>query len=273
MALLLKCPVCGMPLERDENSFYCENRHCYDCAKSGYVNLLQSNTSSEKRHGDDKLMLISRRNFLEKGYFSILCKAIVSEIADCSFGSIDLCDVGCGEGWYLEQIINSPLISGKSLSAYALDISKSACEMTAKRLKTVTAVVAGMNRLPFSDGSLNVITSIFAPLDYNESARVLKNDGVIIKAIPLQKHLMSLKEKVYDKAYENKVELSCPDGFIMSDYKEIKSTAVLGNNELTDLFKMTPYYYKTSRREQEKLLNTEKLEVQFEFGIIKYSVR
>lgn len=34
------CPVCGKALRPDAGSYRCENRHCFDRAKSGYVNLL-----------------------------------------------------------------------------------------------------------------------------------------------------------------------------------------------------------------------------------------
>ena len=37
---LFICPVCGKPLEQQEKSYCCSNRHNFDRAKSGYVNLL-----------------------------------------------------------------------------------------------------------------------------------------------------------------------------------------------------------------------------------------
>jgi len=43
----------------------CENRHCFDIAKSGYVNLILSNKSL---HGDDKEMITARRTFLNSRY-------------------------------------------------------------------------------------------------------------------------------------------------------------------------------------------------------------
>ena len=49
MSSLFICPKCGEALERQGSSFYCGNRHCFDIARQGYVNLLQSNQSSEKQ--------------------------------------------------------------------------------------------------------------------------------------------------------------------------------------------------------------------------------
>ena len=47
----LICPVCGVPLRREEKICRCENRHCFDLARSGYVNLLPPSPAG-KRHGD-----------------------------------------------------------------------------------------------------------------------------------------------------------------------------------------------------------------------------
>ena len=62
----LCCPVCGGELVGNERSYCCEKGHSYDVAKQNYVNLLMSNKSSSKRHGDDKLMVKARKDFLER---------------------------------------------------------------------------------------------------------------------------------------------------------------------------------------------------------------
>ena len=63
------CPVCKKELVSNGKSFICENGHCFDISKFGYVNLLMSSKSSAKRHGDDRLMVRARRDFLDKGYY------------------------------------------------------------------------------------------------------------------------------------------------------------------------------------------------------------
>ena len=40
--------------------------------------------------------------------------------------------------------------------------------------------------------------------------------------------------------------------------------------EIRDLFMMTPYFYKTSREDQEKLLNIPRLSTETEFGVDVY---
>ena len=75
---LFSCPVCGTPLYKEVGQYKCINNHTFDISRQGYVNLLMSMTSKNKRHGDDKLMVKSRRDFLGNGYYSKLSKEICS---------------------------------------------------------------------------------------------------------------------------------------------------------------------------------------------------
>ena len=71
------CPICAKELVRKEKSFLCENSHCFDISKYGYVNLLT--TGGKKGHGDDKLMVNARHDFLNKGYYEHLREAVCHE--------------------------------------------------------------------------------------------------------------------------------------------------------------------------------------------------
>ena len=68
---ILKCPVCGGGLmhSADGKKPICINRHCFDIARKGYVNLLMR---AGGRHGDDKTMLEARRDFYQ-GALSAHC--------------------------------------------------------------------------------------------------------------------------------------------------------------------------------------------------------
>lgn len=65
--------------------------------------------------------------------------------------------------------------------------------------------MASIYKLPVGDGECDEIVNIFAPACPQEFSRVLKKDGVFVKAIPLEKHLWELKSAVYDAPYENEV--------------------------------------------------------------------
>ena len=77
----LTCPVCGGVLHREERSLRCGAGHCYDIARQGYVNLLRSNQSKSKRHGDDKRMVAARTAFLDAGYYAPLRDAVAAAAA------------------------------------------------------------------------------------------------------------------------------------------------------------------------------------------------
>ena len=85
-----------------------------------------------------------------------------------------------------------------------MDISKYALGKAPKNCG-VERAVASIYKLPVGDGECDEIVNIFAPACPQEFSRVLKKDGVFVKAIPLEKHLWELKSAVYDAPYENEV--------------------------------------------------------------------
>ena len=93
------CPVCREKLVLSGKSYICKNRHNFDVSSSGYVNLL---TGSGKNHGDDTDMILCRRRFLNRGYYSPLCGLVVEKCREASPDA--LLDIGCGEGYYTKNI-------------------------------------------------------------------------------------------------------------------------------------------------------------------------
>ena len=258
------CPVCGCGLTRAERTLKCENGHCFDLAKQGYVNLLQSQKSSVKRHGDDKLMVRSRFDFLNKGYYGRLAEIIVSKISSIAFPGMKLADLGCGECYYTSIIAES----FPEITVGGIDISKEALIAGSKRNRNISLAVASTFALPISDGFCDAVVSVFAPYSSEEVFRVLRKGGHFVRVYPLEKHLMGLKSLIYEKPYLNEVDLSVPAGFKISDRDELKYDIHIDSNEdIFALFTMTPYYYKTGRSDQEKLKKTNFLNSEIEFGI------
>lgn len=261
------CPVCNSVLYEQESKYSCENNHCFDKAKQGYVNLLMSQQSSQKRHGDDKLMVRSRRDFLEKGYYSDLCDEICSVINKIKSDDSILFDIGCGEGYYTTNIKSKCDLH----TVYGIDISKNALQYAAKLDKSIKYAVASAFLLPFASKSADILLNIFAPCAYEEFDRVLKDDGFLIKAVPLSEHLWELKKSIYNEPYKNKPEIKNDKLFVMTDSKELKYNITLKSSEdIYNLFTMTPYYYKTSKEDLEKLLKLETLTTTVHFAIEIY---
>ncbi len=265
------CPVCGELLADDGKTYRCNKNHCFDKAKQGYVNLLRSQTSSKKRHGDDSLMVKARQEFLEKGFYNDLCGELIKSVNRFAKDETTLIDLGCGECWYTAQIYNSLKENGKKPCVFGIDISKQALIAGSKRCKELRLAVASTAEIPMPSESCDVVVCVFAPYSEDEVHRVLKKGGVFIKAFPLENHLLGLKSAIYDKPYKNEVNEEIPDGFERADFIKTQNTITLETNEdIINLFKMTPYYYKTGRADQMKLEKLSFLETQTEFGIVVY---
>ena len=233
--------------------------------------MLQSQKSSAKRHGDDKLMVKTRTEFLEKGYYNNL-RDRIGELAHKYTGkTVNVLDVGCGECFYTRYVADYLENSGKKVTVCGIDISKSALTAAAARRKDFSLRVGSIYRLPLADNSRDLILNIFAPHSEKEFRRVLKPGGVYIRAIPLENHLMGLKKAIYDTPYPNKVLDFALEGFKIGEVRELKTKIFLDNRQdMDNLFKMTPYYYKTGKREQERFANLDSLETETEFGVIVY---
>ena len=264
----LKCPVCGGALSQSERTLRCEKGHSYDLAKQNYVNLLMSNKSSAKRHGDDKLMVRARRDFLEKGYYLFLREEICRLAVEHCGEGVEFLDAGCGEGWYTSAVKEALESSGKSCSALGVDISKEALAAAGRRDKSLSLAVASINALPVADEKCDLLLNVFAPHDDAEFRRVLKKGGILIKVMPLETHLFGLKKAVYDEPYLNGAAEYAPEGFEKVCRSEIRKMISLESNEdIQNLFMMTPYYYKTGKSDQEKLLALSRLETEADFAV------
>ncbi len=263
------CPVCKNGLTLFEKTYKCPNNHCFDVSKDGYVNLLMSQQSSAKRHGDDKLMVRARREFLEKGYYSELRQGLFDAVEKVVEENAIIVDVGCGEGYYTSEISKC-----KNSSVFGIDISKDALKYAAKSIKNSQFAVASAFSLPFEDNSADCLLSVFAPSAYDEFYRVLKPSGKLIKAIPLEDHLWELKCALYKDPYKNKPEKRDEELFNLVSENEIKYKIKLTNKEdIENLFKMTPYYYKTGREDAQRLLSLECLETTVHFCVEIYEKR
>ncbi len=262
------CPVCKKELLEEEKLCRCENGHCFDKSKFGYVNLLQSQKSSAKRHGDDRLMVRARRDFLDSGYYSFLRDALCETCLEYLPNGGNILDAGCGECYYSAEIKSRYL--GKA-ELFGVDISKDALEFASKRKSNVKTAVASLFDLPFASGSLDMVLNVFSPEAFDEFHRVLKFGGYLIRVIPLENHLLGLKAAIYEKPYLNDIPDTEIKGFKLVETKQIKSLLNIDSNEeIQNLFKMTPYYYKTGVNDQHKINSLDFLETQAEFEIRIY---
>ncbi len=263
------CPICKMCFGQKDHSLVCPNGHCFDLSRQGYVNLLRPAKSGSVRHGDDKLMVSARTSFLGAGYYDALQTAVTNAvIANIKEGDI-LLDAGCGEGFYTSHIRKA--ISKMNTSIYGIDVSRDAIHACAVRDKQIHLAVASIFDLPVESGSIDILINLFAPYDAAEFSRVLKTGGLLLRVFPRERHLWELKQIVYDTPYENEIDTLELDGFVLKNKTEITFPLNIQIPEHIDaLFKMTPYYYKTSREGQAKVQALSQLQTHAEFLLVAY---
>ncbi len=268
----LLCPVChaALSLTPDGKSFKCQSGHCYDVAKSGYVNLLPP--EGHGRHGDDKLMVNARTAFLDRGFYNPLADTVAAQaVKYAPQGAVTLVDAGCGEGKYTADVTRLLRENGRAVDAIGIDISKEALRAAERRLPQLRAVAAGTNAMPLEDGAAAVLLNIFSPFFAEEFARVLGQDGVLIRVIPGERHLWELKAIVYDVPRENAVPDLSAQGLAVVDTIPLTYTVTLPtHDDIMNLFMMTPYYYKTGIADQAKTKDLETLNVTFSFIVVVY---
>ena len=256
------CPICKQSLLRREKSLVCDNRHTFDIAKEGHVNLLRTAGSL---HGDNKQMVAARRAFLEKGYYAHLKETLHQTVARY-LNQGNLLDSGCGEGYYTEG-----LIQNTNLSVYGIDISSRATALAAKKPNIRGVAVASAYDLPIMTGSCQAITNIFSPFCREEFERILVSGGYLFNVIPAEYHLWELKAAVYDTPYENKLNPLETEGFRFVEKIPIEKTIHLQTqDDVAQLMMMTPYFYRTSREGHARAEQLTNIDVRASFYLLVY---
>ena len=177
----------------------------------------------------------------------------------------------CGEGYYTAQVLHTLQQQGRMPSVCGVDISRDALICAHRRAPELTLAVASIAHLPVADASCDLLLNVFAPHDAGEFARVLRPRGVLLRVIPLERHLWGLKCAVYDRPYENEVPDPALPGFALAARRELRGTITLRSQaEIEALFCMTPYYYKTGARDQAKLRALDTLTTETEFALLIY---
>ncbi|UXY12928.1 23S rRNA (guanine(745)-N(1))-methyltransferase [Kosakonia sp. ML.JS2a] len=260
------CPLCHAPLNRRENAFVCPQRHQFDIAKEGYVNLLPVQHKRSRDPGDSAEMMQARRAFLDAGHYqplrdaiSALLHARLPEQADA------VLDIGCGEGYYTQAL--AAIAEQHGARTFGLDVSKAAIRAAAKRYSQVMFCVASSHRLPFEDNSIDALVRIYAPCKAGELARVVKPGGVVITAAPGPRHLMELKGLIYDDVQlhaENAGEIA---GFTVIGQQSQAYEMTLTGQQAVALLQMTPFAWRAKADVWETLAATEHFRCQTDFSI------
>ena len=264
------CPICKSPLLDKGKDAVCKNGHLFDRAKEGYFYLLPPKSNTP---GDNAEMVRARRDFLDCGLYEPLASAIADEINALFQRPITLLDAGCGTGFYLSEIIKKRQ-NDKDVYA-AIDISKNAVKICAKRNERAECAVASVYDVPVQNDFADVIVCVFSPFAMEEYARILKDGGVLILVYPCENHLIQLRKALYENVRE--VATALPESSLeLIDKNEISYPfALTSSKQISDLLTMTPYVYRAPKASVENVKSKTSLALTADFCLcaLKKTIR
>ena len=236
------CPICQENLTLIETSLKCSNRHSFDLAKFGYVNLSPQIKQSANY---DKENFQNRQQILEARFYQAILETI-SDLLATNPTAKTVLDIGCGEGYYSRKLQENH--SDKTF--YAFDISKDSVQIAAKSEANwaVNWFVGDLARLPIKDTSMDILLDIFSPANYGEFQRVLSEDGILIKVIPTENHLKEIRQRVQDqltkKDYSNQdIKEHFQDHFSIQSNQTASLTKPITAEQRQALLSMTPLLF------------------------------
>ena len=276
----LACPIDKLELLKEQSCYRCTNGHSFDIAKQGYVNLLPVQHKKSKNPGDSKAMVQARTCFLNAGLY----KPIANLLSQIIFQQLNLdsdnCifDAGCGEGYYLQEVINAvqSINSESNLSFIGMDISKPAVLAASKRNKQASWIVGTNSQPPFLNDSVDLIFSIFGFHSFDGFRNCLKSKAKLILVEPGEKHLQELKDIIYaDPASEKNINKSNhEDDYSLIDTQTLAFKISLTNNQqILDLLSMTPHLFRASSEGKASMERMDSLDLTIDiiFKVFEYN--
>ena len=269
----LRCPVCKAGMAQDATRgagvLLCDGprTHTFDKARSGYVHLAPRHSGG----GDAKAAVRSRTAFLTAGYYAVAADALC-ELVCAYLPSGLIVDAGCGEGYYTNRLA---ACNRRDYEVCGFDLSRDAVDAAAKAARRegleVNFGVASIFELPLADASVDAVVNIFAPCSEEEFCRVLKPGGLLILLGAGERHLLGLKRALYDETYENTQRADLPVSMQLCEQRTVRDEIeVAGNEQILNLFSMTPYYWRTSSEDKKKLEGLDRLCTEIEFDCRVY---
>ncbi len=239
----LCCPRCGGMLTLAKDDFSCPQGHHYNLNRKGCVNFLSAPVNTCY----DKELFAARRHVFASGCYDPVVEAIDSLI---SSGDQCLLDAGCGDGWYLHQLLEQH----PSWVGAGTDISKDAIFQATDHPCEALWCVGDLRRLPFGAHTFTTVLDVLTPANYSEFRRVLTPNGMMIKVYPGEHYLQEIRLKRGMPLYtEGKVEAYLHEKAEVIASRHVTVTHALTPQLWRDFVWMTPLDQDLSPEEKEAL--------------------
>ena len=239
----LRCPVCGGDLTRVGDDFACEKRHRVNVNRKGCLNFLSAPVDSCY----DAALFQARRRVFAAGCYQPVAEALEAMLPQ---GEQRLLDAGCGDGWYL----NALLQKHADWQGAGVDISRDAILQATDQSCTALWCVGDLRKLPFRSGAFTAILDVLTPANYEEFRRVLAQDGLLLKVYPGSGYLREIRAaRDMDPYAEGQVE-----AYLREKAQVVAERRVTVSHRVTpelwrDFVWMTPLNQDLTDEEKEKL--------------------
>jgi 23S rRNA (guanine745-N1)-methyltransferase len=266
----LRCPLDGLPLALQERSLRCADRHSFDIARQGYVNLLAAQDKRSRDPGDSQAMVAARSRFLNAGYYARLAEAVTALLCYRLPARPLIVDAGCGDGYYLQHLSDALASADRAPAVLGFDISKWAVQSAARRC-SATWLVASNRRIPLADNAADALLDLFGFPDYASFARILRPAGLLLRVTALDEHLLELRELIYPRLRTPRPPVTPPPPFTLIEQTQLRfHLADLDHAVLQDLLQMTPHLFRASAEGKARVQNLQKLSLQVHVGLDLY---
>ena len=266
---LFACPVCASAMQLIEEPLHlvCDQRHAFDIARQGYVNLLLSHQTHSLQSGYDAEMLRAREALLQTGLFDPLLEMLEIHLQAVhaqqthQHRPLTVLDAGSGEGYLYARLISRFIDhTPRQLCAVGTDISKPGMRLACRHDAPVLWCVANlMRQLPFADSVFDLLLNILAPANPLEYQRIISDDGWLLKVLPLPHHLAEIRQAIYER--ERKESHSSADTltelatcFTLLDNQELLYKKQIGHDLTANLLAMSPLIWKGKRAKIDRIL-------------------
>ncbi|NYF25859.1 putative RNA methyltransferase [Sporosarcina sp. JAI121] len=264
---LFRCPICssGMMMA-DKSQLVCADNHSFDLSKSGYINLAPQAHVTKY----DKSLFEARKIVMSSGFFNPVLDYITTKIATHTdkLEQAFILDAGCGEGTHLSAIL-SQLPGNKT--GVGIDLAKEGITAAAKVYPGSIWSVADLANCPFQSNRFDVILNILSPANYAEFTRLLKRDGLFIKAVPESGYLKELRAVFYED--EGRKDDTDPVARFAEHYDVVSTERItyvfpLAPGLLAPLIRMTPLTWGASEEKIEEALGMDIQNITIDFTVI-----
>jgi 23S rRNA (guanine745-N1)-methyltransferase len=266
-AHVFRCPICasGMVMT-DRSQLMCTDSHSFDLSKNGYVNLAPQAHVTKY----DKSLFEARKTVMSSGFFNPVLEFITIKVREHIEGREQafILDAGCGEGTHLSAILSQ--LPGKT-TGVGIDLAKEGITAAAKEYPGSIWSVADLANCPFQESQFDVILNILSPANYAEFTRLLKLDGLFVKAVPESGYLKELRAVFYDD--EERIDDADPVARFAQHYDAVTTERItyvfpLSPGLLAPLIRMTPLTWGASEEKIEEALGMDIQNITIDFTVI-----